>query len=291
MAFTAQPSAADAGATITPAIQVRLRDSYGNATSATNTVSITITSGTGTAGAALSGTVQKSAVAGVATFDNLSVDKAGSAYTLTASGLGLTSATSSSFQVRAVVPPPGPVATVDVTPLGAGVVVGDTVTLTAVAYDASNTVVPGQTVTWDTPASATYSFAPNGDKGLFTALARGYTGEINATIGDITGPHRGGITVYSPALMDSVSFAAAGWTQTTLAVGATKCTSLWTFDPNNISGAMRWVAGTSDATVIEVTQQAGVLSEVYCFKALKAGTANVTGTFAGKTATKTLTIP
>jgi len=41
------------------------------------------------------------AVNGVATFNNLSIDKAGTGYTLTASSAGLTGVTSSSFNINA----------------------------------------------------------------------------------------------------------------------------------------------------------------------------------------------
>src|SRR5207245_10147893 len=48
-------------------------------------------------GATLAGTTTVAAVAGVATFGNLSVDKAGTGYTLTTSATGLTGQPSASF--------------------------------------------------------------------------------------------------------------------------------------------------------------------------------------------------
>ena len=51
-------------------------------------------------GAMLTGTLQQAAVNGVATFDNLSLQKAGS-YTLAASAVGPTKATSTAFSVTA----------------------------------------------------------------------------------------------------------------------------------------------------------------------------------------------
>ncbi len=102
LAFTAQPSNTPAAASITPAVQVTARDAQGNpVTSFTGTVTITITGGTGTGGAVLSGTTSAAAVAGVATFSNLSINLAGSAYTLTATSAPLTAATSSAFNVTA----------------------------------------------------------------------------------------------------------------------------------------------------------------------------------------------
>jgi len=98
LAFTVQPSAVVVGAAISPAVQVTVQDAQGNTvTSATTSVTLAITSGTGTSGAVLGGTLTRAAVAGVATFANLTVDKVGTGYTLTATATSLTSATSTAF--------------------------------------------------------------------------------------------------------------------------------------------------------------------------------------------------
>jgi hypothetical protein len=55
--------------------------------------------GTNPAAGTLSGTVTLSAVAGVATFSGLSINKAGTGYTLTAASPGLTGATSSTITI------------------------------------------------------------------------------------------------------------------------------------------------------------------------------------------------
>ncbi|MCY1015011.1 beta strand repeat-containing protein [Pyxidicoccus sp. MSG2] len=97
LAFVAQPASAAVDATLAPAVQVRLVDAHGNtATGATD--SITVALGTNGSGATLSGTATVAAVAGVATFANLTVDKVGT-YTLTASGTSLEGATSSTFDI------------------------------------------------------------------------------------------------------------------------------------------------------------------------------------------------
>ena len=57
--------------------------------------------GTNPGGGTLSGTTTVAAVAGVATFSNLSIDKVGNGYTLTASAAGLTGATSTTLQHHA----------------------------------------------------------------------------------------------------------------------------------------------------------------------------------------------
>ncbi len=102
LAFTAQPSAVPAGTSIAPAVQVAVRDAQNNlVTTATNTITVSITPGTGGTGATLSGTTSAAATAGVATFSNLTINKAASGFTLTAAASGLTSATSGTFAVAA----------------------------------------------------------------------------------------------------------------------------------------------------------------------------------------------
>ena len=103
LSITVQPSTTTAGAAIAPAVQVTAQDAQGNtATSFTGSISVAI--GTNPAGGTLSGTTTVGAVAGVATFANLHIDKAGTGYTLSAL-LGPTSpgATSTPFTIN-----PGP---------------------------------------------------------------------------------------------------------------------------------------------------------------------------------------
>ena len=105
LAFTGQPTSETAGTPITPVVRVTAQDALGNAVpSFTGSVTITITSGTGASGAALSGTATAPAAAGVASFTNLSIDKTGVAsngtgYTLTASSGALTEAISDPFDI------------------------------------------------------------------------------------------------------------------------------------------------------------------------------------------------
>src|SRR5487761_263477 len=101
LVFSVEPSNAGAGSAITPAVQVTIEDASGNTvTSATNTVSIAISNNPSSG--TLAGTLTASPVNGVATFSNLSINKLGTGYTLVASATGLTSATSSAFNVTAV---------------------------------------------------------------------------------------------------------------------------------------------------------------------------------------------
>jgi len=99
LAFTVQPVATTAGVAITPAVKVTARDAIGNpATSFTGNITVAI--GTNPVGGTLSGTKTVAAVAGVATFSDLRIDRNGTGYTLTAASTGLTGATSNAFNIN-----------------------------------------------------------------------------------------------------------------------------------------------------------------------------------------------
>lgn len=99
--FTVAPPASTvAGTAFSPALVVTAKDALGNvATSFTGTV--TLGFGANPTSATLGGTISASAVAGVATFSNVSVSRAGSGYTLAASATGLANATSPAFAITA----------------------------------------------------------------------------------------------------------------------------------------------------------------------------------------------
>jgi hypothetical protein len=104
LAFSGQPSDETAGVAFTPSVAVTIEDPSGQPlTSATNVVTVAL--GTNPVGATLSGTMTVTAVNGVATFGDLSINRGGRGYTLTASSAGFTHAISVPF---AIVGPPGP---------------------------------------------------------------------------------------------------------------------------------------------------------------------------------------
>src|SRR5581483_379844 len=86
------------GAAIT--VKVSVEDASGNVVT-TDTSTVTLSLSGGTVGATLGGTKSVAAVAGVATFSNLTVDKVGSGYTLGATDSTLTAASSSAFKITA----------------------------------------------------------------------------------------------------------------------------------------------------------------------------------------------
>lgn len=99
LTFTVQPGSAVAGAAITPAPIVTVRDALGNV-AAGFTGSVTLGILTGPSGSTLGGSTSVAAVAGVATFSSLSVNRAGS-YQLTATSANVPSAASSVFSATA----------------------------------------------------------------------------------------------------------------------------------------------------------------------------------------------
>ncbi|HKC48119.1 MAG TPA: hypothetical protein VKB63_11010, partial [Gemmatimonadales bacterium] len=103
--FEMSPSTSTAGDVIAPPVQVAVHDSMGNTvTSFTGNVTVLITAGSGTAGATLFGTTTVAAVAGIATFSDLRIDKAGTGYKLSATASGVAGKNSASFQIIAGTP-------------------------------------------------------------------------------------------------------------------------------------------------------------------------------------------
>ena len=179
LAFVVQPSTLPAGLAITPAVQVAVQDAQGNTlTSSTASVSVSITNGTGSSGAALGGTRTRAAVSGVATFNDLTIDLAGSGYTLSATSTDLTGATSASFTVD-----PG-VASVQVTPSSRTfIALDDSAALTAVAMDAQGNPVHNVSFTW---RSSDSSVAAVRSTGVVVAVSNG-SATVAAAVGGVSG--------------------------------------------------------------------------------------------------------
>jgi len=195
LGFTVQPSNAVAGATISPAVEVTARDAQGN-TATTFAGTVTLAIGTNPASGTLSGATNAAAVNGVATFSTLSIDKAGSGYTLTAAASGLTGATSGAFDVTA--PPATHVAfTVQPSNTTAGDAIGPAVEVTvldaqgntATGFSDNVTVAIGTNAGGGTLSGTTTVGAVNG-VATFSNLridkaGTGYT--LAASAGGLTG--------------------------------------------------------------------------------------------------------
>jgi len=98
LAFNAQPLSVRAARPIDPSVAVTIQDANGR-TVAGATTNVTLSVGPNSPAGTLVGTATVAAVNGVAVFRNVSIDKAGSGYTLSASAPNLTGATSSAFDV------------------------------------------------------------------------------------------------------------------------------------------------------------------------------------------------
>ncbi|HLB38078.1 MAG TPA: hypothetical protein VJL31_16015, partial [Gemmatimonadales bacterium] len=101
LAFLVQPADALPGGTIN-AVEVEAREASGQRDlSFAGSVTVAIASGTGTAGAALAGTLTVPLQSGVSRFTDLSIAQPGTGYRLAATAAGLTPATSAAFSIAA----------------------------------------------------------------------------------------------------------------------------------------------------------------------------------------------
>ena len=100
LAFVGQPSTATAGQSIS-AVQVAVQDASGKTLTADNATQVVVSIGTNAGGGTLAGTATATVANGIATFSNLSINKSGSGYTLSAASNALTGATSSGFNITA----------------------------------------------------------------------------------------------------------------------------------------------------------------------------------------------
>lgn len=100
LAFVVQPPSVAVNAILAPAVQVEARDAFGNrATGYTGDVTMAL--GDNPGGAVLGGTLVVAAVDGLATFSDLTVDAIAAGYTLEATAVALTAATSAPFNTVA----------------------------------------------------------------------------------------------------------------------------------------------------------------------------------------------
>ena len=102
LVFNTLPTLVTSGLAITPAVTVSVQDALGNVvTTATPSISLGMAANPGNS--VLSGTLTATAANGIATFNDVRLDKIGSGYRLAANSPGLPTGTSTAFSVR-----PGP---------------------------------------------------------------------------------------------------------------------------------------------------------------------------------------
>src|SRR5439155_1725373 len=238
LVFSVQPSATTAGAAITPAVQLTAEDAQGN-TAAQFTGNVTVALGTNLGGGTLSGTTTIGAVGGVAAFNNLSIDKAGTGYTLAASSASLTGATSAPFTI---------------TPGSASQLV---FTVQPTSTTAGATITPAVQVTvQDAQGNTATGFSGNVTAAIGTNPGGG------ALAGTTTVAAAGGVATF-PGL--SINKAGAGYTLTVSATGVTGATSAaFSITPGSATQLAITVqptntaAGASITPAVQVTAQDGL---------------------------------
>lgn len=106
LVFSVQPTGSIAGDALSPAVQVEIRDAWGNrVTSARDAVAVAIGNNASAGGVgALTGTKVVNAIDGIASFTGLWINKTGTGYTLAATSGTLTLAASTGFDIAAAAP-------------------------------------------------------------------------------------------------------------------------------------------------------------------------------------------
>lgn len=255
--FVVGPSTVRPGAVITPAVEVALSNlSLGY--TATDSIALRITNATGTPGAVLGGTITRGAVNGRATFTDLTVNKAGAAYRLSATfiykgGVTAWSANSRAFNVT------GPATHVVITPASPSLtVLGDNLQLTAEALDADNMATGDTAFAWTSSDPATVRVSATG---LVTAAAYG-----TATIRATTGALSGSASVAVAVMVGKLASLSAG-DRNTCGVTSTGAAYCW---------GGRDVASADSNTVLSQAAPWGVAGDLR-FSSVSAGTSHVCG--------------
>jgi hypothetical protein len=169
LAFSTEPVGGRAEEPLAVQPVIEAQDANGNVVTIDDATVVTVAIGTDPNGGNLGGSTSATAAAGVASFTDLTIDKAGDDYTLTASANGLTGTTSAAFDIAVNIASIG----CSPTPLLL-VSLGEQATLSAVARSPSGAEQPGVTFDW---LSSTESVVTVSSAGVVTAVDNG-----NATV-------------------------------------------------------------------------------------------------------------
>ena len=275
-----QPTNTVSGAVISPAVTVQIQDANGFLTTSTANVTLSL-NGIGT----LSGTKTVAAVAGVATFNNLSVDKAATGYTLSATSAGLTPINSNTFNITAgaaaklavITQPTNTVAGVAISPAVTVQIqdaAGNLTTSTAGVVMAIGTNPGGGTLSGTTTVNAVAGTATFSTLSI-DKVGTGYT--LGATSGVLTAASSGTFNI-TPAAVSSLALSAPGTATAGTAVSlAVTAKDAFGNTATGYSGTVHFT--TSDASAVlpaNSTLTSGTGNFSVTFKT--AGTQTVTGT-------------
>ena len=171
-------------------------------------------------------------------------------------------------------PAPAKVATVEVAPASASLVVGATQQLAATPKDASGNALTGRTTSWTSSASTIASISA---AGLVTAVAPG-SATMTATIDGVTGT--AAVTV-TPVPVASVTLSP---TTISVVAGASITLTAETRDASGTALPGRSISWSTSAPAVATVSATGVVTGV------AAGSATITATSEGKSATATVTV-
>jgi hypothetical protein len=293
VAFLVQPSNAVAGFSLTPAVVVAVQDSNG-VTVTTFTGLVGVALATNPDSATLSGTVAVNAVAGIATFANLSVDKADTGYALGAAISVSIGGFSNHFTITAgaaktlALHSGGGQAGAQSTPLALPVVVkvtdslGNAVSGTAVTFaiqaGGGSVGTPNATTSASGLASTTWTLGAAAGAQSITATSAGLTGSpltIGATAGagvasTTVTPHLDTLTALTATFAlaaqakDALGSPMSGsftWTSRTPAVATVNVAGLVTAVTNGSTWVVAAEAGgTRDSALIVVQQRIATIT-------------------------------
>jgi adhesin/invasin len=181
LVFGQQPTNEQAGTTISPAVTVRAVD--GNGTTVTSfTGNVTMAIGTNPGGGTLSGTTTVAAMSGVATFGNLSINRTGSGYTLTAAASGMTGGTSVPFSITPG-PASGATSMITASPTSVPADGSSSSTITVELRDAlGNPLTSGGAVVALTTTAGTLGPVTDGGDGTYSAELTAPSSSATATV-------------------------------------------------------------------------------------------------------------
>ena len=301
LTWTRQPTTTQVLARVDSAaggVQVTVQDSVGNTVNATN--SITVALFDNPTGAILGGTKTRSAVAGVATFDDLTVNKVGT-YTMIANATGLSNDVSASFDIVS-----GPVSASQSTVSAAPTTItasngSSTSTITITARDAGSNPIQGATVVLSATGSGNTLTQPIGTTNA-SGVATGTLSSTNAaakvvsaTINTVAISQTATVTVSPAGVSAAQSTVSAAPTTITASNGASASTITITARDafsNPIQGAIVVLAATGTGNTLTqpsgTTNASGVVTGN--LSSTDAGAKVVSATINGVAVTQTATV-
>ena len=153
-------------------------------------------------------------------------------------------------------PPPPSVSTVTLTPAATTLVVGGTQLLTAAVRDASNAVLTGRTIDWQ---SSDLTVATVSGSGVVTAVSAGGPVTITATSEGKSGTAQVTVSTPAPAPVNSVALSGGA---ASIASGATTTFTVTLRDAANVALTGRAVVWSTSNASIATVSQSGVVTGV-----------------------------